>query len=162
ECYQPNDSRRTIVQGKPTRAEFGLPETSFVFCCFNNNYKITPVVFDVWMRLLDRLPDSVLWLLEDTVAAPQSLRRDAASRGVKPEGLVFASRVRLDQHLARHCLADLFLDTQPSGAHTTASDALWAGLPVLTCRGSTFSGRVATSLLNAIGLPELVADDLER
>jgi protein O-GlcNAc transferase len=159
--YQANDSQKLIGTRVLSRAEYGLPEQGFVFCCFNNNYKILPNVFDVWMRLLDTLPDCVLWLLEDNSAASDNLRREATKRGVSPDRLIFAKRAPVSDHLARHRLADLFLDTLPCNAHTTASDALWAGLPVLTCRGETFAGRVAASLLNAIDLPELVATNLE-
>jgi predicted O-linked N-acetylglucosamine transferase (SPINDLY family) len=127
-----------------------------VFCSFNNNWKITPRMFGVWMQLLRRVDGSVLWLLEGHPAVPGNLRREAAQRGVDPRRLVFAPRLRLDTHLARHSLADLFLDTLPCNAHTTASDALWAGLPVLTQLGMTFAGRVAASVLDAVGLPELI------
>jgi predicted O-linked N-acetylglucosamine transferase (SPINDLY family) len=137
-----------------------LPELGFVFCCFNNNYKIAPQVFDIWMRLLKACPESVLWLLADNPYAVLNLRREAAARGVAPERLVFAPRVPNDDHLARHRLADLFLDTLPVNAHATASDALWAGLPLLTCMANTFAGRVGASMLHAIGLPELVASSL--
>jgi predicted O-linked N-acetylglucosamine transferase (SPINDLY family) len=140
------------------RAAAGLPESGFVFCCFNNNFKILPEVFDIWMRLLRAVDGSVLWLLEDNPAAARNLRREAEARGVSHQRLVFAPRVDLEVHLARHRLADLFLDTLPYTAHTTASDALWAGLPVLTRIGSTFAGRVAASLLLAIGLPELITE----
>jgi predicted O-linked N-acetylglucosamine transferase (SPINDLY family) len=160
DSYQVNDTKRVIAGHVPTRAEAGLPASGFVFCCFNNNYKITPEVFDVWMRLLKAVPGSVLWLLEDNAAASRNLRREAQARGVDAGRLVFAGRVLPPDHLARHRLADLFLDTLPCNAHTTASDALWAGLPVLTCRGNAFAGRVAASLLRAVGLPELVVDDL--
>lgn len=160
DCYQVNDSRRTISERTPTRAEAGLPDHAFVFCCFNNSYKITPQVFDVWMRLLRQIDGSVLWLLHANASAEANLRREAQSRGVAPDRLVFAPRLAADAHLARHRLADLFLDTLPYNAHTTASDALWAGLPVLTCVGTTFAGRVAGSLLHAIGLPELATDTL--
>src|SRR5262249_34973748 len=125
-------------------------------CCFNNNYKITPDVFDCWMRILKRVDGSVMWLLEDNTKATSNLRKEAEIRGVNSNRLVFAKRTSLPDHLARHRLADLFLDTLPYNAHTTASDALWAGLPVLTRIGQTFAGRVAASLLNAIGLPELI------
>jgi predicted O-linked N-acetylglucosamine transferase (SPINDLY family) len=155
--YQVNDARRHISDKKFTRAELGLPETGFVFCCFNNNYKITPNIFDCWMRILKRVEGSVLWLLEDNAKAAVNLRKEAELRGVNAARLVFAKRMHLSEHLARHRLADLFLDTLPCNAHTTASDALWAGLPVLTCPGETFAGRVAASLLNAICLPELIA-----
>jgi protein O-GlcNAc transferase len=160
DSYQPNDAQRQIPKTTPTRAECGLPAAGFVFCCFNNNYKITPDVFEVWMRLLTEVGGSVLWLLEDNAAVARNLSSEALRRGVAAERLVFAPRLGLDQHLARHKLADLFLDTRPYNAHTTASDALWAGLPVLTCRGTTFPGRVAASLLNAVGLPELVTENL--
>ncbi|MGE5540330.1 MAG: tetratricopeptide repeat protein [Gemmatimonas sp.] len=159
-CYQVNDSKRAIAGDPPSRAEAGLPESGFVFCCFNNNHKILPSVFDVWMRLLRAVDGSVLWLLEDNAAVIRNLRGEAAARGVAPERLVFAPRTQLDRHLARHRLADLFIDTLPYNAHTTASDALWAGLPVLTCLGTAFPGRVAASLLAAIGLPELVTTNL--
>jgi protein O-GlcNAc transferase len=160
DSYQVNDSKRRIAKQKPSRAKSGLPETGFVFCSFNNNYKITPFMFDIWMRLLHRVEGSVLWLLEGNAAAVRNLRREAEKRGVAPDRLVFAPRMKLADHLARHRLADLFLDALPCNAHTTASDALWAGLPVLTCLGSTFAGRVAGSLLNAAGLPELIAHSL--
>ena len=160
DTYQPNDTKRQIGAQVPTRAALGLPETGFVFCSFNNCYKITPAMFDIWMRLLKRIDGSVLWLLAGEAAALRNLRREAAARGVAPERLVFAPRVKLDDHLARHRLADLFLDTLPFNAHTTASDALWAGLPVLTCAGNTFASRVAGSLLKAVGLPELVTSSL--
>lgn len=160
DSYQANDTRRQIAKTTPTRAECGLPASGFVFCCFNNNYKITPAVFDVWMRLLTEVSGSVLWLLQDNAAVPRNLRSEALRRGVAAQRLVFAPRLDLDRHLARHQVADLFLDTLPCNAHTTASDALWAGLPVLTCMGTTFPGRVAASLLNAVGLPELVTENL--
>ena len=159
--YQVNDRQRAIAPGCPTRTACGLPEDSFVFCSFNNNFKITPAVFDVWMRLLQQVPGSVLWLLKANADAYANLQREAESRGVSPARLVFAARVPLAEHLARHRLADLFLDTLPCNAHTTTSDALWAGLPVLTCLGETFAGRVAASLLHAAGLPELVAVSLD-
>jgi predicted O-linked N-acetylglucosamine transferase (SPINDLY family) len=154
--YQINDRLRAISDLVPTRAEAHLPEAGFVFCCFNNNYKITPQVFSSWMRILDRIEGSVLWLLEDNATASANLRREATARGVDPARLIFAERTGLPDHLARHALADLFLDTSPYNAHTTASDALWAGLPVLTMIGETFAGRVCASLLGAAGLPELV------
>ena len=161
DCYQVNDSKRKIAAHIPQRQDVGLPEQGFVFCCFNNNHKITAPVFDVWMRILRKVEGSVLWLLRDNRSAERNLRMEAAARGVDPARLVFADRLNLDEHLARHRLADLFLDTIPFNAHTTASDALWAGLPLLTCRGESFSGRVAASLLHAIGLPELVTNSLE-
>jgi predicted O-linked N-acetylglucosamine transferase (SPINDLY family) len=156
-CYQANDRMRKIGTHVFTRAECGLPPSEFVFCCFNNNYKILPAVFDGWMRILAEVGDSVLWLLKDNVTAVSNLHKAAAARGVSPERVVFAERMPLSDHLARHRLADLFLDTTPCNAHTTASDALWAGLPVLTQIGETFPGRVAASLLHAVGLAELIA-----
>jgi predicted O-linked N-acetylglucosamine transferase (SPINDLY family) len=160
DCYQVNDAGRAIAEQTPTRAEAGLPERAFVFCCFNNSYKILPRTFDVWMRLLRELHGSVLWLLEDNAGARVNLEREARARGVDPARLVFARRLPHAGHLARHRLADLFLDTLPCNAHTGASDALWAGLPLVTCAGSTFAGRVAGSLLHAVGLPELATRSL--
>lgn len=159
-CYQPNDTKRRIAPNAPSRAECGLPATGFVFCCFNNTYKITPEIFDVWARLLLAVPGSVLWLLEANALVKENLRREAIARGADPDRLVFAPKIDLGLHLARHAHADLFLDTLPVNAHTTASDALWAGLPVLTCAGKSFASRVAGSLLRAVGLPELVTDSL--
>lgn len=165
DSYQPNDRNRPIASTAPARAEHGLPEAAFVFCCFNDNYKITPSVFSCWMRILLAVKNSVLWLFEDNPAAANNLRREAAMAGVAPERLVFAGRLPNAEHLARHRCADLFLDTLPYGAHTTASDALWSGLPVMTCLGDTFAGRVGASLLRAIQLPELIVTtmaDYER
>jgi predicted O-linked N-acetylglucosamine transferase (SPINDLY family) len=156
DSYQVNDTRRRIADATPTRAEAGLPLDGFVFCCFNQSLKITPEVFDGWMRILRRVAGSVLWLLHDNDAAVANLRRAATHRGVDADRLVFAPRQPLPDHLARHRLADLFLDTVPCNAHTTASDALWAGLPVLTRMGATFAGRVAASVVNAVGLAELI------
>lgn len=156
--YQVNDAQRRIAARVFSREEVGLPAQGFVFCCFNNNYKILPATFDAWMRLLHSVDGSVLWLLGDNEAAARNLRRSAQAQGIAPERLVFAPRMHLAEHLARHRLADLFLDTLPCNAHTTASDALWAGLPVLTCAGRTFAGRVAASLLHAVGMPELVTE----
>ncbi len=161
ECYQPNDSRRAIAPRAPTRAELGLPEKGFVFCCFNNFHKIAPTMFDAWARLLKEIDGSVLWLIGRNEAAQRNLRAEASRRGVDPARLVFAPYVKLDVHLARHARADLFLDTLPHNAHTTASDALWAGAPVLTLVGDTFAGRVGESLLNAVGLPELVTRNMD-
>jgi len=154
----PHDPTQAIG-ASPTRADAGLPADAFVFCCFNQPYKITPATFDVWMRLLARVEGAVLWLLEPSDVAQRNLQREAAARGVDPPRLVFASLVAPDVHLARHRLADLFLDTHPYNAHAPAVEALWAGLPVLTFPGSTMAGRVATGLLHAVGLPELVARD---
>jgi protein O-GlcNAc transferase len=161
DSYQVNDDKRIIADRTFTREELGLPRTGFVFCCFNNSYKINPRLFDCWMRILNRVEGSVLWLFESNSSVVANLRQEAAARGVAPDRLVFAPRMPRPEHLARHRLADLFLDTTPCNAHTTASDALWAGLPVLSILGETFAGRVAASLLNAVGLPELVADTLE-
>lgn len=162
DTYLVNDSLRRIAQRIPTRSEVGLPERGFVFCSFNNNFKITPQVFAVWMRLLREVEGSVLWLLEGRPEAKRNLQREAAARAIDPQRLIFAPRIAVDEHLARHRLADLFLDTLPYNAHTTASDALWAGLPVLTCIGTTFAGRVAASLLRAAGLPQLVTHSLDE
>lgn len=162
DSYQVNDNKRPIAEAVPSRAELGLPESGFVFCSFNNNYKITPAVFDVWMRLLKQVPGSVLWLLEANPVAAANLKREAQLRGVPSDRLVFAPRMPQKEHLARQRAADLFLDTVPINAHTTASDALWAGLPVLTCSGNAFAGRVAGSLLHAAGLPELVTGNLAQ
>ena len=156
DTYQPNDRRRRIAGLVPSRVEAGLPAEGFVFCCFNNSYKITPDVFASWMRILRQVEGSVLWLLHDNEAAAANLRDAAAQRGIAPARLLFAPRLPLAEHLARHRLAGLFLDTLPYNAHTTASDALWAGLPVLTCAGATFASRVAASLLHAVGLPDLI------
>ena len=160
--YQANDRRRRISERAPSRAEAGLPENGFVFCCFNNSWKITAPVFEIWMRLLANVSGSVLWLLEDNRWAAENLRRQAASQGIAPERLVFCGRATNEEHLARHRLADLFIDTFPYNAHTTASDALWTGLPFVTCSGRTFASRVAGSLLRAVGLPELVAASLQE
>ncbi len=161
ECYQVNDSKRVIAEHTPSRQEYGLPAQGFVFCSFNSSYKITPTFFDIWMRLLKAVPGSVLWLLDNNQEMKENLRHQAYNRGINPDRLVFAPKQKLPEHLARHQLADLFLDNLPCNAHTTASDALWAGLPVLTCAGRSFAARVAGSLLQAIGLPELVTDNLE-
>jgi predicted O-linked N-acetylglucosamine transferase (SPINDLY family) len=160
--YQINDNTKQVPNRRPSRARLGLPNQGFVFCCFNNNYKITPEVFDVWMRLLKKVPGSVLWLLKDNELAEKNLRLEAAKRGVSPERLIFAARTSAPAHLARQRAADLFLDTLPCNAHTTASDALLVGLPVLTCMGESFASRVAASLLRAQGLDELVTASLEE
>lgn len=156
--YQVNDSKRKISYKTSTRKELELPDSGFVFCCFNNSYKILPFVFDTWMRIMKAVEGSVLWLLEDNAAASNNLRKEAEDRGIDAKRIVFAKRIRLEEHLARQRNADLFIDTFPCNAHTTASDALWAGLPVLTCMGESFASRVAGSLLYAIGLPELVTE----
>jgi len=154
----PSDTTRLPAGPAPTRAACGLPEQGFVFCCFNNAYKILPEMFALWMRLLRAVPGSVLWLLETNPEAKANLRREAARAGVDPERLIFASRVPLRDHVARNAAADLFVDTYPYGAHTTANDALLAGLPVLTCVGETLASRIAGSQLRAIGLPELITE----
>ena len=160
--YQVNDRQRVITDKVFTKEELGLPNDSFVFCCFNNNYKITPNTFDGWVRILKVVEGSVLWLFEDNPFAVINLRKEAKARGLDPSRLVFAKRMKLPEHLGRHRAADLFIDTLPYNAHTTASDALWAGLPVLTCIGESFASRVAASLLNAIELPELITTTQEQ
>jgi len=161
DCFMVNDSGRTISSRTPSRAEAGLPETGFVFCCFNNSFKITPHVFEVWMRLLGAVEGSVLWLSAANAGAVEHLRQAAARQGVEASRLIFAPRLPLNEdHLARLRLADLFVDTLYYNAHTTAADALWAGVPLLTCPGTTFASRVAGSLLGAVGLPELIAGSL--
>jgi predicted O-linked N-acetylglucosamine transferase (SPINDLY family) len=162
DTYQVNDSKKMIATRTPSRAEATLPELGFIFCCFNNNHKLMPEMFDVWCRLLRQVDHSILWLIEGNAAVTRNLRREAQQRGVTGERIIFAPRLELQDHLARHRLADLFLDSLPHNAHTTSSDALWAGLPVLTCLGSTFAGRVAGSLLRAVGLPDLVTNSLEE
>ncbi len=159
-CYQPNDSRRPLPSAAPPRTDQGLPDHGFVFCSFNNLYKITPAIFGVWMDLLRTVRGSVLWLLEGTPAALRHLQSEARARGIDPARLIFAPHVPLATHLARYRLADLFLDTLPCNAHTTASDALWMGVPVVTLTGTAFAGRVATSLLHAVGLPQLCTTSL--
>lgn len=158
----PRDTSVTASATKPTRAEMGLPENVLVFCVFNNHYKITPAIFSVWMRVLQLCEGSVLWLSKADTTIQNNLRKEASLRGVDPDRLVFAQRMeRLEDHLARHGLADLFLDTMPYNAHTTSSDALWAGLPVVTCMGQTFVSRVAGSLLTSLGMTELITGNLE-
>ena len=153
DCYQANDSTRALLP-PPSRAQAGLPAEGFVFCSLNNGWKITRPMFEIWMRLLAQVEGSLLWLLDGPHAG--NLRREAAARDIAPSRLIFAPKLPPEQHLARHQLADLFLDTLPYNAHTSCSDALWAGLPVITCYGKAFPGRVAASLLKAIDLPELV------
>jgi len=161
DSYQPNDSKRRIGEVIASRREVGLPEARFVFCSFVAHYKIVPRVFDSWMSILAKVDGSVLWLLAGDEGTVGNLRRNAETRGISAERLVFAPRMTLAAHLARHRLADLFLDTLPINAHTTASDALWAGLPLVTCLGSGFAGRVSGSLLSALGLAELIAETRE-
>ena len=156
DSYQANDTKRNISDKKFLREELSLPKESFVFCCFNNNYKITPNMFDVWARLLKKIDNSVLWLIDGNSEATENLKKEAKIRNIDVSRLIFAKRMKLEDHLARHKNADLFLDTLPYNAHTTASDSLWAGLPVLTCLGKAFPGRVAASLLRSLDLPELI------
>ena len=160
--YQVNDTKRRVSDRRPSREDAGLPDQGFVFCCFNNNFKITPDMLDCWVRILNRVEGSVLWLLQDSETAAINLKQEAARRGLSQARLVFAERQPRPDHLARHWLAGLFLDTSPCTAHTTASDALWTGLPLLTRMGETFAGRVAASLLSAIGLPELITSTAEE
>ena len=162
DSYQVNDSRRPLPGAPGTRAAAGLPEAAFVYCCFNTLHKITPQVFASWMRILSRVPESVLWLLEDNPWAAENLRREAGVHGIDPQRLVFAQPAAVEMHLSRHQLADLFLDTSPYNAHTTASDALWAGLPLLTRAGRSFAARVAASLLHAVGLDQLVTNSQQE
>jgi predicted O-linked N-acetylglucosamine transferase (SPINDLY family) len=159
--YQVNDRRRGAAKTATSRQDWGLPDGGLVFCSFNNSYKISPAIFEIWMRLLRSVPGSVLWLLEANALVKDNLRLEAEKRGMDAARLIFAPRIAPAQHLERHRHADLFLDTLPCNAHTTASDALWAGLPVLTCCGDTFAGRVAASLLTAVGMGELIAPSLE-
>jgi protein O-GlcNAc transferase len=160
--YQVNDRNRAIAEKQFKRQELGLPEHGFVFCCFNNNFKILPATFTSWMRILKVIEGSVLWLFKDNTWAVENLKKEALKQGVDGQRLVFAERMPLPEHLARHRQADLFLDTLPYNAHTTCSDALWAGLPVLTLMGQSFASRVAASLLNAIDLPELITNTQEE
>ena len=162
-CFQANDSERirSSEAGAALRGQHGLPESGLVFCCFNNTYKINPQSFDSWMRILQAVPGSVLWLLADEEAAQANLRREALQRGVEPERLVFAKRASYAEHLARLPCADLFLDTLPFNAGTTASDALWSGVPVLTCCGEALAARMAGSLLRAMSLPELITYNMQ-
>jgi predicted O-linked N-acetylglucosamine transferase (SPINDLY family) len=160
DTFQANDNARPPTGRAASRAELGLPADAIVFCSFNNSYKITPRMFDVWMRLLARVDGSVLWVLGSDATTEANLRREATARGVAPSRLIFAARLQYADYLARYRAADLFLDTLPFNGGTTASDALWAGLPVLTCTGDAFAARMAGSLLNAIALPELITDSL--
>jgi predicted O-linked N-acetylglucosamine transferase (SPINDLY family) len=160
--YQVNVSKRNISETSLMRHEFGLPNTGFVFCCFNNNYKITPTIFAGWMRILKAVENSVLWLFESNKAASKNLKKEAKKFGINEDRLVFATYTTAEEHLNRIKLADLFIDTLPCNAHTTTSDALRMGLPVLTCIGNTFASRVAASLLNAVNLPELITNTQEQ
>jgi predicted O-linked N-acetylglucosamine transferase (SPINDLY family) len=155
-CYQPSLRARSLAPQRPTRSEVGLPEHATVFCCFNGVHKLSPFTFERWLSILARVPESVLWLLGSTDATNERLRSYAAERGIAKERLVFAQKLANPFHLARYALADLFLDTAPYGAHTTASDALWTGVPVLTLSGRSFASRVCGSLVRAAGIPELI------
>lgn len=160
-CYQPNDGSRVALEGPLRRDQAGLPETGFIFCCFNNNYKILPFVFERWMKILDAVSGSVLWLLQDNSVAAKNLKNQALEHGVDPDRIIFAPRAPLNSHLQRYQLADLFLDTYPYNAHTTASDSLWCGVPVLTLMGESFPSRVAASILTAAGHPEFITQNLD-
>ena len=159
--YMPTDNGRELSERPMSRSDMGLPEDAFVFCCFNNNYKITSSEFDIWMRLLNKVEGSVLWLRPSNKWAELNIKKEAQKRKVDPERIVFAGKVPMDEHLARHKLADLFMDTFAFNAHSTATEALWAGLPVVTKTGQGFAARVAGSLLKAVGLPELVTESEE-
>ena len=154
--YMPTDNGRELSERHMTRRDMGLPEDAFVFCCFNNNYKITSSEFDIWMRLLNKVEGSVLWLRQSNQWSELNVKQEAQRRQVDPERVVFAGRVPMAEHLARQRLADLFIDTFSFNAHTTAAEALWAGLPVVTKTGKGFAARVGGSLLNSVGLPELI------
>jgi predicted O-linked N-acetylglucosamine transferase (SPINDLY family) len=158
--FQANDAKRPDSDRIQSRADAGLPDDAFVFCSFNNNFKFTPALFDIWMRLLGKIEGSVLWLLEGNANVKRNLQKEAKNRGVDPARLIFAPRIAYSDYLARYRLADLFLDTFPFNAGTTASDALWAGLPLVTCSGDAFASRMAGSLLKAVGMPELITDSL--
>lgn len=160
-CYQPSLRARTLAQHAPTRSDVGLPEDATVFCCFNGVHKIHPFTFDRWLAILARVPGSVLWLLGSSEATNERLRAYAAQRGIAKERIVYAQKLANPFHLARYSLADIFLDTTPYGAHTTASDALWAGVPVLTYSGRSFASRVCGSLVRSAGIPELVCETAE-
>jgi predicted O-linked N-acetylglucosamine transferase (SPINDLY family) len=161
DSYQVNDAKRAEAASGARRADHDLPEKAVVFCSFNQTYKLTPQIFAAWMRILRQVPESVLWLLGGNDYFPANIRREAEKAGIAAERIVFAPMADWPDHLARMALADLFLDTAPYNSHTTASDALWVGLPLVTCRGTTFPGRVAESVLNAAGMPELVAEDMQ-
>lgn len=162
DCYQPNDDKREAASTAPTRAEAGLPEDAVVFCSFNSPYKVSPDEFDIWMKLLDRVPGSVLWFYAPPEKAQKNILKEAKRRGIGPDRIVFAGYADQKDHLARLALADVFLDTFAVNAHTTASDALWAGVPVVTKTGKQFAARVATSLVSAAGVPELAASTSQQ
>jgi len=157
--YMPTDDTRKLSEKCISRGDMGLPDNAFVFCCFNNNYKITSSEFNIWMGLLNKVDESVLWLRESNQFSQLNIKNEAKKRKVDPSRIVFADKAPMDEHLARQKLADLFIDTFAFNAHTTATEALWAGLPVVTKTGQGFAARVAGSLLNAVGLPELIAEN---
>ena len=156
DSYQPNDYTKKMSKKVFTREELSLPKNAFVFCCFNQNYKITPNIFNIWMKILKKIEGSVLWLIKDSNEGANNLKKEANKRGINPDKIIFAKRMTISEHLARHKMADLFIDTFPYTAHTTCSDALWSGLPVITLMGQSFASRVSGSLLNAVGLNELI------
>ena len=160
--YQVNDDTKEISKKKFERKDFGLPNNCFIFCCFNNSYKINPKIFNVWMNILKKTNNSILWLLEENFLNKKNILKESKNLGVLDNRIIFADKIKNSEHLARHKLADLFLDTLPYNAHTTASDALWSGLPVLTCLGHSFQGRVAASLLNSVGLSNLITKSLDE
>ena len=159
DTYQPNDANKIISKKKFTKNEYGLPNNSFVLCCFNKNYKITPKVFNIWVNLLKNINNSVLWLIKDNFLSSENLKKEISNKGIDSNRVIFAERAPMEDHIGRQQLADLFIDTYPYTAHTTCSDALRVGLPVITCKGQTFASRVAASLLNAVDLNELVANN---
>jgi predicted O-linked N-acetylglucosamine transferase (SPINDLY family) len=158
--YQVNDSKKKISEKKFTRSEIGLPKTGFIFCCFNQNAKITPAIFNLWMNILKKVDGSILWLLEEDAVANNNLKKEAINKGVSSDRIIFSKRIDIKEHLSRISIADLFLDTFPYNAHTTASDSLWAGVPILSYQGQSFQSRVAASLLNAIDAKELIVNSL--
>ena len=161
-CYQVNDSKKFIPSIKLSKVDFGLPDNKFIFCSFNNNFKITPEIFNAWMHILKAVNNSVLWLFEENHTAAKNLKQEATRRGIDMNRLIFAQRLPLDDHLSRYQLADLCIDTFPCNGHTTTSDALWTGIPVVTLAGESFSSRVAASLLNTIGVPELITYSIDE
>ena len=160
--YQVRDSSQKISEKKFTKKDLGLPENSFVFCCFNRHYKINPEIFYIWIKVLKKINKSVLWLLEDNIKTSENLKKEAIKNGINPERIIFAKRIPIEEHLSRHSCADLFIDTYPYGAHTTCSDSLWANLPVVTLIGETFASRVAGSVLNSINMQELITHTKEE
>ena len=159
DTYQVNDAKKIISNKKFTKVEMNLPKDSFVLCCFNKNYKITPNVFNIWINLLKNINNSVLWLIKDNTQSQENLKKEISNKGIDPNRIIFAERLPMEEHIARQKLADLFIDTFPYTAHTTCSDALRVGLPVITQAGNTFASRVAASLLNAVDLNELITNN---